>query len=58
MKKLILIALVLFGCTSSEPDLYEKLDKGCNRLCKEVFNTRGTVSRMSNAGISCYCGEQ
>lgn len=58
MKKLFLIALVLFGCTSEEPDLYEKLHSSCNRLCKEVFHDTGTVSRVSNAGITCTCGVQ
>lgn len=56
--KLILIALILFGCTSEEPDLYEKLHSSCNRLCKEVFHDTGTVSRVSNAGITCTCGVQ
>jgi len=58
MKRLFLIALILFGCTSSqEPMTYEKLDGACHRLCKDLFKVEtGTVSRVSNAGITCYCG--
>lgn len=59
MKTLFIISLLLFGCVSQEPISYEKLDRACNRLCKDIYGVKsGTVSRVSNIGVSCYCGEQ